>query len=74
MGTKRNAATAADVQAAAEDATDYIQPEAVPQRVVVVTLDDVGGYRVHTQGVDVLSAPTLLRLAARQVEAQLGLE
>jgi len=46
---------------------------AEPERLVIVRVDG-DGFSVHTQGVEQIAAPTLLRLAAKQVEKQLGLE
>ena len=46
---------------------------AEPDRLVIVHMDG-DGFSVHVQGVEQIAAPTLLRLAAKQVEKQLGLE
>ena len=43
-------------------------------RLVIVTLDKNGNnFTVQAQAVDEIAVPTLLRLAAKQVEAQLGI-
>ena len=42
-------------------------------RLVVVQLTDDGNFQVTCQGVSNLEAPTLLKLAAKNVEERLGL-
>jgi hypothetical protein len=49
------------------------QAEPELPRLVVVQLTDDGNFQVTCQGVSNLEAPTLLKLAAKNVEERLGL-